>query len=304
MLKAGLPTTPQRRWNKVRIIRAIQQRHAAGELLCRTWREDKPLFRAAVTWFGNWEPAMVAAGFDPIRRERWSKQRVIERLQVWRERTRETNLRQSAPNLAGAASRLFGSLEVALKVADVVGTPRHWTDERVIEEIQQRYVRGQPKHIQGLGDIRLALAAKRRFGSWANAVAVAGLADRIPIAKPFRRRTKQQVIDSIQLAVRDGVKLSAISSRDQGLYNAAKTHFGTWTSAVSAAGLPTTRRQWNKQVIIAEIRDRQRRNKSLSCNSRENVNLAAAAHRHFGSWSNALIEAGVKNKFARRRDAS
>ncbi len=250
------------------------------------------------------EPAMLVAGFEPIRRERWSRQRVIERLQAWRDRTRETNLRESDPNLAGAASRLFGSLEAACSAADVEASPRHWTDQRVIAEIQERYVRGKPKHIQGLGDIRLACAAKRRFGSWANAVAAAGLIDRIPIAKPLKRWSKQQVIDAIKRAIGEGIRLSDISKRDQGLYNAAKTHFGTWRAAMRAAGIQPFRRQWTKQLIIAEIRDRIKRGESLSSRDRRNINMAAAANRHFGSWTTALIEAGIQNKSAHRRAAS
>jgi len=182
VLQAGLPVMVRQRWTRQRVIQAIRQRNADGHQLNRTWREDKALFRAAVSLFGNWEPAMLAAGFDPIRRERWSRQRVIERLQTWRKRTRDTNLRESEPNLAGAAIRLFGSLDAACEAAGIVASPRRWTNDRVIAEIQERYVQGEPKHIQGLGDIRLALAAKRRFGSWASAVAAAGLADRIPIA--------------------------------------------------------------------------------------------------------------------------
>jgi hypothetical protein len=294
----------QQRWTKQRVIHSIRQREAEGHALCRTWREDKTLFRAAVSLFGNWEPAMLAAGFEPIRRERWSRQRVIERLQTWRQRTRETNLRESEPNLAGAAIRLFGSLETACEVAGIVASPRRWTNERVIAEIQERYVRGEPKHIQGLGDLRLALAAKRRFGSWASAVSAAGLADRIPIAKPLRRWTKKQVLESIQRAIREGIALSNVSSSDQGLYNAAKTHFGSWRAAVRAAGLPTTRQQWSKALILAGILARYRRGSSLSSGHRDNINFAAASYRYFGSWTAALVAAGVKATPTQRKHSS
>lgn len=304
VLQAGLPIKMPQRWTQQKVIHSIRQRKADGYELCRTWQEDKALFRAAVSLFGNWEPAMLAAGFTPIRRERWSKQRVVERLQTWRKRTRDTNLSESDPKLAGAAIRLFGSLETACEVAGIVASPRRWTKERVIAEIQERYVQGEPKHIQGLGDIRLALAAKRRFGSWASAVAAAGLADRIPTTKPLRRWTKKQVLDSIQRATREGISLSKVSSFDQGLYNAAKTHFGSWRNAVRAAGLPTTRQQWSKALILAGILARYRSGSSLSSGHPDNINLVAASSRHFGSWTAALVAAGVKATPTQRRHSS
>jgi hypothetical protein len=301
VLEAKIPTKVPRRWSRQRVIQAIAGRQAAGRVLCRTWREDKALFRAAVTWFGSWESAMRAAGFEPIRRERWSQQRVIERLQVWRRRTRETNLSTSEPNLASAATRLFGSLEAACQAADIEATPRRWTVERVIAEIQERYVRGEPRHIQGLGDIRLALAAKRHFGSWASAVAAAGLEQRIPITRPQRRWNRQLVIDSIMSAHRSGTALSEIRRCDQGLYYAARTHFGSWRAAVREAGLSTTHQQWTRALIVQQIVERHQRRASLSSGRRENINLAAAAYRYFGSWTAALVAAGVMAKPTQRR---
>ena len=126
---AGLELTMYRRWTKQRIIEAMRKRHTDGCALCRTWREDKSLFRAAILWFGSWTKAMQAAGFEPIRRERWSEQRVIERLRAWRQRTHETNLTLSEPNLSSAALRLFGSLDAAFKAAGVQPCLRKWTDE-------------------------------------------------------------------------------------------------------------------------------------------------------------------------------
>lgn len=203
-----------------------------------------------------------------------------------------------------AAARRKGKWSGGMPLLGIVASPRRWTNDRVIAEIQERYVQGEPKHIQGLGDIRLALAAKRRFGSWASAVAAAGLADRIPIAKPLRRWTRKQVIESIQRAVQEGITLNQISSSDQGLYNAAKTHFGSWRAAVRAAGLPTTRQQWTKASILAGILARHQRGSALSSGHPDNINLAAAASRYFGSWTAALAAAGVKSTPTPRRRSS
>lgn len=42
--------------------------------------------------FGGWRQAMRAAGFEPIKAESWSKQRIVERLRAWAERSDDTDL--------------------------------------------------------------------------------------------------------------------------------------------------------------------------------------------------------------------
>jgi hypothetical protein len=301
---SGLELRASHRWSKQRIVQAMQRRHSEGAALCRTWREDRPLFRAAVNWFGGWQQAMRAAGFEPIRRQRWTRQGVVERIQAWHQRTLDTSLSTSDPNLAAAARSLFGTLDAALKAADIEPRSRLWTDERVIASIQERYIHGQPKHIQGLGDIRLANAAKRRFGSWANAVQAAGLTNRVPIAKPLKRWSQGTVVQAIQQAVSDGIRLSDISKVDQGLYNAAKTHFGTWGEALKAAGAQPRRRKWSKQAIIAEIRHRRSLGQTLASGHPSTIALAGAAWRYFGSWSAALAAASARSIARSRKAAS
>ena len=101
---------------------------------------------------------MTAAGQKPIKREIWSERRVIELdLQAWEAKFGNSNVRDSDPNLADAATRLFGKLDTALEAAGVDPPPRRWTDARVIAAMQDRYVNGGPVHIEGLGDVRLAM---------------------------------------------------------------------------------------------------------------------------------------------------
>lgn len=53
---------------------------------------------------------------------------------------------------------------------------------------------------------------------------------------------------------------------------------------------------WSREMIIAEILKRRAEGRSLSSGNRHNINLAAAAVRHFGSWTAALEAAGVPAK--------
>ena len=93
-----------------------------------------------------------------------------------------------------------------------------------------------------------------------------------------------------------GVSLSDLANREIGLTSAARRHFGQWRRAVEAAGLEPTRRIWSREMIIAEILKRRAEGRSLSSGNRHNINLAAAAVRHFGSWTAALKAARVPTK--------
>lgn len=290
---AGIAVKLPQSWSKQRVVQRIQARYHSGEVLSRTWRQDKPLFRAAVRYFGNWETAMREAGLKPVARERWTKRRVVERLQAYDERVGITNLSATCPRLADAAARLFGGLDAAFEAACVEPSPRRWTDERVIAAIQNRYVAGHQRHVDGLGDLRLANAARRRFGSWQAAVEAAGLTGKITVKKPLRRWSRETVIAEIQNWHRCGRGLTSISKDNQSLYCAGKTWFGSWRAALTAAGFQSSRRVWSKESIIDEIRKRSHEGVSLSSGDTANRNLAAVAYRHFGSWRNAIDAAGV-----------
>jgi hypothetical protein len=288
----GLRPKPQQRWSKRSVLQAIHRRHEAGLPLSRVWQEDTSLFDAAVRYFGSWEETLRAAGMQPSPRKRWSRDRVITELQYW-QRHSTVSLHQADANLAAAAARLFGSLDAAMEAAHVVPKGRRWSKLKIVEAIQDRYVRGQPVNIAGFGDIKLAAAAKRHFGSWSNAVAAAGLTDVYRPPTPTRSWTKASVLEAIQAWDQQGRPLTDVSKQDQGLYCGAKQLFGSWRAALHAAGFESARRVWSKRTIVNEIRDRRQQGQSLSSGLPANTNLTAAAARHFGTWRKALRAAGV-----------
>ena len=162
-------------------------------------------------------------------------------------------------------------------------------------------MRGRPINRMGFGEIPLASAAKRHFGSWRSAVTAAGLAHRLAAPRTVRRWTKDAVLRAILSRQRQGLPLANAYKDDSGFYSAAKKYFGSWTDALRAAGLPPTRIQWTKERVVAEIRTWRKRGVTISRISAQDMRLTVAAIRLFGNWHSALIAAGIDAKPSSRK---
>jgi hypothetical protein len=303
LLAAGVSITIRCRWSKQLVIERIHARQQRCEDLSKTWTEDKLLFTAATRHFGSWTDAMRAAGFEAIARERWNQRRVLERLQAWACRSGHRNHYTADSKLVAAAIRFFGSYEAALKAAGLEISRRFWTESRVVEKIQDRYIAGAPLAAPALVERSLAVAAKRRFGSWPAAVEAAGLQNKIVFKELPRRWSRELVIQEILAWYRSGRPLTEVHTSCGPLSSAANNWFGSWRAALCAAGLTCGRRIWSKQVVIDEILDRYRNGRSLTSSHPSNVNLVAAAQRHFGSWRKAIAASEVKLRPAKGKGA-
>lgn len=81
-------------------------------------------------------------------------------------------------------------------------------------------------------------AAYRYFDSWHAALKAAGV-------KPDQRKwTKQGVIDAILLRRQVGLPIRGVNREDSALYAVSIRHFGGWSKALLAAGLPTKPKQY------------------------------------------------------------
>lgn len=114
-----------RRWDQHTIAFELRSRAADGEPLNSgsLQKDDPGLHSACLRFFGSYADALRAAGIDPAkhrRRRAWTKDRVVEAL---RQRLRKMKaptdvaIRRDDPPLYGAATRLFGSLKLALAAA-------------------------------------------------------------------------------------------------------------------------------------------------------------------------------------------
>ena len=288
---AGIPWS-KRRWTKRLVIEAIQARQKNGPSLSRVWRDDKSLFRAAITHFGNWLSALEAANVEFKAWNRWKKDRVLE---GFRKTYRgQSNLYDVDPSLTGAATRFFGRLHHAIEAAGLDAPCRKWSKKRIIETIQEAYIQGKPIAKSAFGDKSLRGAVYRYFGTWRKAVAAAGLESRMPPPRFSSQWSRDTVLREIRSLADSEAKICKCPRRGSRMLLAAKKHFGTWREAVLAAGCIPLRCRWSQKQVICEIQERHRPGLPLtSIIFKQDAPLVGAATRLFGDWRSALKAAGI-----------
>lgn len=192
------------RWTRKIILEEIRLLHARAEELNydHIGQNHANLMRAASWHFGTWQRAVETAGIDPgevSKYRRWTREMVILGIREIHARGGELSWSkicapEGNPSLAAAAVRVnlgFGTWHDAVTQAglhpDEVARYRHWTPERVVQEIQDLAHKKAPlssKLVQ-LNYPPLYNAARRRFKQWDKALEAAGLdPDKVRVRRP------------------------------------------------------------------------------------------------------------------------
>jgi len=189
---------------------------------------------------------------------------------------------------------------------------RRRNEEAIIQEIRQLYEAGEDLSYGHMEKNHVALfrAAVRRFGSWKEAVAAAGLD--YEMIRKYKVWTEERIIERIKELYEQGEDLSwynVSESLDPQLAAAAirKCRFGSWKKAVEAAGLSyddiRKYQSWSEDRILERIRELY--NQGVELNSKKiqqtDITLFTAARRRFDSWDNALDHAGLDYRSIRLR---
>lgn len=295
---AGVEVKRRQSWTREDVIEAIRAQQRQGLSMSNIHRRDPPLVRAALRRFGIWKRAMLAAGFQPKTQRRWTREKVIQEIRNWHRRESTTSVWKDDVGLGGAAARYFGGWRAALKAAGLPPRQRTWSRELVLKALLAWH-RGPHKAALSREDKGLYVAAKSHFGTYENALLAAGL------EPPPRDWSKQEVIEAIQDRHIRGQSLRGReASQDLEIFSAATRRFGSWRKAVQAAGFDVGKRRrrtkWSRERVVAEIRHRHARGWVLSRVWKEDKNLAAAAIRHFGTWSKAVAAAGISLEGGKR----
>jgi hypothetical protein len=165
--------------------------------------------------------------------------------------------------------------------------------------------------------VALLRAATRYFGSWRAAVEFAGLS--YEDVRKYRMWTRDRILERIRELYAEGADLSwrQVSTVVDPQLAAASTkhkHFGSWKSAIQAAGLDYAQirryQKWDDEAVIRRLRELYEKGVDLNAKSMEeyDITLITAARRRFDSWHKALEAAGLDYKtivlrtpFKRRR---
>jgi hypothetical protein len=222
--------------------------------------------------FGSVKRAVAAARFKrwpTLGDQTWSRARIIAELQAGERQGTPTVTRK----LEQACVAYFGSVSAARAAAGVRQLLRApWTKQELVKELQKRARRGDFG-----ADLRSA--ARRLFGSIANARKVAG------VAGPEGVWTRQLVIAELRGFVRSGQRL--LPDRLKG---ACRDYFGSVPAACRAARVSWPFRRWmeswNRPQILAELRRRVTEGGDMTT-------LAKLCRDQFGSVQAARRAAGL-----------
>jgi hypothetical protein len=210
-----------------------------------------------------------------------------------------------------ATIRHFRAWGAALRTAgidsEVVSGKRTWTGDRVIQEIHRLAREGVTLNFRSIKrlDQGLVQAARKRLGSWDNALWAAGF-DPLTIRRIRRVWTKSEVVAAIRARAAAGAPLTQKGMNSNSLPPAARRLFGSFRAALRKAGvlyLAGTFPRWSRTIIIKAIRARCSAGKPLHCTGviRDAPRLYDAARHYFQGWSQALRAAGIDPICTRRK---
>lgn len=95
-------------------------------------KDDKPLFRAATNYFGNWNTALREAGLEFKVYRKWTKERAVD---VLRQSYYGQSFNDVDPNLIAAAYQHFGGFYKAVEAAGLNLPHGKWSKRRIIDTI-------------------------------------------------------------------------------------------------------------------------------------------------------------------------
>lgn len=245
--------------------------------------------------------------------QHWTKDRVerdIRNLEKRGQRLHARAVKDSRPPLFGAALRLYGSWEGALRAAGldprIIRRRMRWDERALLEAIRDAHACGLLRRGASYKATHknVIQAAAARWGSWRAAQEAAGLE---PLRPAQVRWTRREVRKRIAERVRRNQSLlaSQVHGHAPGLKRAAERLFKKpWPDLIRSLGFAYDGRQrWSHEKVIRIIRRLRKLGRSLRWKDvrREDPPAAQAAARHFGSWPKALRAAGVDPSTLRAR---
>lgn len=188
-----------------------------------------------------------------------------------------------------------------------------WTEEMVIEKIQELHLAGEPlnaSHIMKTNS-RLYGASRKHLGSWKAAVGRAGIDyATINLRSNETSWTQEMIVEEIKSIYAKGEPLNSdyIQKNHTKLHSASQRYFNSWGEAVETAGLnynDIKGIKWTEETVSQNIIELEREGVNLSSSNmqKNHMSLFQAGCRIYGSWKDAVNNSGVDyNKFRKQRE--
>lgn len=197
---------------------------------------------------------------------------------------------------AGTIVRIFGSWNEALEAAGIPIITRKskpYTKVELIKILQEnaKILKRTPKK----SEIKQAGAVIRIFGSFSEGIIAAGLKPtrRKSHRKPYNSHKKiseQEIIKAIQNKAEELGRTPSNSEVDMG--KLAINKFGSWKKALQKANLEINKQKYTRSEIIQLLQDYARKNNRTP--QQKHIPICHTVYKRiFGSWNNALREAGL-----------
>ena len=219
------------------------------------------------------------------------------------------------PSLYNAGCNRYRSWYAALKAAGVnpdkyrrIAAEGSWTETRIVSEIRKLQSSGEDLSYTAVQKAYpdLVAAATRRYTSWANGVAAAGLNyESCRRQHPPGYWTKGRVMSEIKQRLEAGKDMSRVlvGKDSPSLLRYARIFYGGWFEALDAAGIESGRYRrfvpagfWSRERITGTIAEMYRSGEDIrpSALSRTHPSLMSAAKRRFKRTEDMYFEAGLK----------
>jgi len=180
---------------------------------------------------------------------------------------------------------------------------RKWARDEIISEIKRLHSSGQNISCNYCLFNRRELyeSARRRFGTWENAVNAAGI-DYDTIRKKHKKFSRETILSELKELHCKGknIRPRALTKEHPGLMAAGIRMFGDSRGMYKAAGIDPidigATRQWSREIIIQNIKKRHQagRHMDLTAAKGEYKELVVAAREYYGGWYPALRAAGIE----------
>ena len=303
----------------------------------------RPMTHEVVDCFGSWNKGLAAAGFAPHRRDWSREEIVAALQEFAQRHGKTPRpgdwTRMSSPGEPAHPSRQtvvnqFGDWNAALEAAGLEPLPMGrrgvrreaaWTAAEIIEEIRAFAEReGEPPKSS---DWRLlprsgpprptAWVVEQCFGTWNKGIEAAGFTPRrrgwgrdLEVRRE-RTWSAAEIVEAIRaFAAREGEPPTStawrhlpVSEPPRPTARAVAQCFGNWSKGIEAAGFTPRHRHWNRDEIVAALRDFARRHgesprssdwKRVSSPGEPPHPNREIVRERFGGWRAALQAAGLE----------